>query len=569
MALLAGVLVLILGVGSPGQNVQDGKKVAKMTEKMKTVCVGRFLIDVPAEAQVTLSSAFVDGFNIATLAPESDADFSVRLVELEDSFAGKTNQRGKKSLESIIPIDDDAVHGRIFVYGREWTEIPKGGRKVMVEDVSVRALARIGGRGFDASAEGMPPRSGKRLAHVIGQIRPLGQDEIPPERGFCIDRAIVRDPIEDSGNESVSMFAGLPGHPDIHIVFSSMAGTRRGAGMLSRNATAAAKEPFYVRAAFTTLREGERTINGLPGEELVMKVREANLTTGYSFDWEMGGRQDDVLAPLLTLELESGTNPRAGGKPVQSSLSEEALLNLWDKISSSIRLRPTSDARAAENTQPLTPPLGTYLSAGEICPQSGWWQCNDGGDGIGVLGGQRQYLRKGQKMPQALLLPPQTLWQRVRGLQPSFESRNPTGWKLVDKRIHHRTPPVQGLAPSTIVEIDHVAGGGTFGTMSATAEAPIGSVVKTGMQCPASGWWRCEDAHALDGTRWFARGSLLPVATFSVAAGKFGRSSSHPQVIQRRSQWQLVRHEAAPAAPSDAAQTLPGDGGDNDSGLKA
>jgi len=81
-------------------------------------------------------------------------------------------------------------------------------------------------------------------------------------------------------------------------------------------------------------------------------------------------------------------------------------------------------------------------------------------------------------------------------------------------------------------------------------KAPLGSYVRTGEVCPASGWWRCEESHALDGTRWFARGSLLPVATFQLPAGVFAKSAG-PEVIQRRSMWQLVRHaEASVAAQS-------------------
>jgi len=75
------------------------------------------------------------------------------------------------------------------------------------------------------------------------------------------------------------------------------------------------------------------------------------------------------------------------------------------------------------------------------------------------------------------------------------------------------------------------------------AVAP-GASVRTGEICPASGWWRCGDTHALDGTRWFPRGSTLPAATLQVATGMFGRASK-PEVIQRRSTWQLMRHAEA------------------------
>ena len=160
--------------------------------------------------------------------------------------------------------------------------------------------------------------------------------------------------------------------------------------------------------------------------------------------------------------------------------------------------------------------------------------------------GQVQYHRKGDHMPQALLLPRQTLWQKVKRIQPSVESAQPTAWKLVDKRQRPRpsahVPLAQPGVPAAGPELP--MGGGR-----AVAK---GSYARTGEACPASGWWRCEETQALDGARWFARGSLLPAATFQVPVGVFGKPGG-PEFIQRRSVWQLVRPaETAPTALADA-----------------
>jgi hypothetical protein len=322
---------------------------ARTAAKTKTVCVGRFLIDLPENAVVSFSTAFIAGFDISTHSYETDEQFAGRLASLERDFSTKKNQRGKQSLESAKAIVQPNWSGKVLVYGREWTQMPEGDRKVVVEDVTVHALARSSGLSFTFKAEGMAPEAADDVRKQIGQLRLLAPGEIPSEPGLCIGRGIVRDEAQPSRTEWATMFAGLPGHPDLAIAFSSMAGTQRGPGLLARNARAAAREPFYVRAMFTTLREGKRVINGLPGEEVAVRAREPNRTIGFLFDWEMGGEQDDVYAPLLTLELETGRNPRPGGKPVQSSLSEAELLELWDRISSTIRVRPASPPTLALN----------------------------------------------------------------------------------------------------------------------------------------------------------------------------------------------------------------------------
>jgi len=162
-------------------------------------------------------------------------------------------------------------------------------------------------------------------------------------------------------------------------------------------------------------------------------------------------------------------------------------------------------------------------------------------------------------MPQALLLPQPTVWQRVRGLQPSYESRSPTRWRLADKRHRPRAPvhaapaaAMTGLAaparvpdlapldasvlgPGLATGLEH---GVTSGVTPETdlmphRDALIGSVAPSSAPCPASGWWRCDDSDALDGTRWFAAGSLLPRASFA-------------QRVRRHSSWTLVRLASQP-----------------------
>jgi len=549
---VCGVTALALALASffanSVQTVHDKQKVAKMTDKMKTVCVGRFLIDLPAQVEVTIGPGAIGGIDLSSNVHESEDEFAIRIQKTEAEIAGALNEESRVSLESVRQLSGEAAEGKLFVHNRRRSKLHRGHHFVTVENVAVRSVLRFPGLSITGNADWIDPDYVDDVMRLLGQIRPLLPDEIPKERGFCIADALVRDPYEHRNSESVVMFAGLPGHPDVNIVLSSMSGTSPAPGLLQRNAAAAAREPVFVQMAFTNLREQARAIHGVQGEELVTRVREPNFTTGYLFQWEARGMKDDVLAPLLTLELESGTNPVTGGKPVQSTLSEEAMFDLWEQIASSIRLRPTEPDKAAA-LDTTTMALGTGAYAGDVCPQTGWWRCGDSGPSTGILGGERQFLKQGQRMPQALLLPQPTMWQRLRGVQPSYENRHPTLWTLVDKRnsVRVSTPTVleQAIPGSELLSFP------ASDTPTAHAETPIGSVAKTGAVCPASGWWRCEDSHALDGTRWFAAGSLLPAATFRAQLP--GRLNSHPELIHRRSTWQLVRYADA-ATHSDTGR---------------
>jgi hypothetical protein len=94
----------------------------------------------------------------------------------------------------------------------------------------------------------------------------------------------------------------------------------------------------FLNFSTSTLLKGHRTINGVEGDGFAFKARERNLTTGYAFDRETQGTGANVLRPFVSLELQTGTNPEAGGPPVHSTLSEESVGELWRRMSSSLRL---------------------------------------------------------------------------------------------------------------------------------------------------------------------------------------------------------------------------------------
>jgi hypothetical protein len=94
----------------------------------------------------------------------------------------------------------------------------------------------------------------------------------------------------------------------------------------------------------TRLREAKRVLHGIDGEEVLIRAREFNFTKSYGFTWETPGRNGGPLQPYPSLELQTGISEMPGGKPVETSLHEDAVLSLWDTIASSIRLRKADPA---------------------------------------------------------------------------------------------------------------------------------------------------------------------------------------------------------------------------------
>jgi hypothetical protein len=374
-------------------------------------------------------------------------------------------------------VESNGFSGRIFTFGRSSSYTFDGDVRHDWVAVKLEGYVNVNGKSFSFITDAYDPAQSSKLDKWIDQLRALPSGSIPTAPGLCFGAGMLLDPIGADQAEKVVLFAGLPGHPDIRIAFNTMAGLKRTwPNLLDRRAQAASRQPLWMRALFSTLRSGPRSISGLAGEEAVTKVTEPNFSLVYGLDWELPGTENHVQEPAIHLEMSTGNNPEAGGPPIQSSLGQQALLDLWDKIASSIRLRPTT-VDVATPPAPTGSQLGSLASAGDSCPENGWWTCADGGDGVKVLGGSRQYMRKGQRMPQALLLPPQTLWEKVCGMQPSYESKSLTVWTLVDKRRHPRVAPP--------VPLDQVKG--IIRTANAAAEAGAAPAAASGWNVHCNG----------------------------------------------------------------------------------
>jgi hypothetical protein len=535
---VTGVLAALFGIYllyGMGSSTMDRYTVTNLTAQMKTTCVGRFLIDLPASMDYSHSRAYMDGLWISG-QEETQQAFEARVLARQAAIDAVPNKQGQKNMEKIEAYDNNGFTGKVFFFGRDITKGEENGKPVDWVDVALEAYVHAHGKSFNFITDGYNVDLTGDLRRLVDKLRLVSEKEIPTAAGFCFGPGMFVDPLPADFTEGVTLFAGFPDHPDLAMVLDTRAGLKpRGPGRLERNAQVAAERPLWQKPLFTNLRREKRIINGVEGDEILTKVNELNFVTVYAFDWEVYGTQENVFIPFMHLEISTGHPVHAGASPVTSFLGEEAMVQLWDKISSSIRVRPISAAPPKKREPSPGSKPGDTASAGDTCPETGWWKCENGGNDTSVAGGQRQFLKKGQRMPQALLLQPQTVWEKLRSVQSSYQLDQSTGWTLVDRRSQARVAPTIQLASAFPAGDGNVPATCLAGSMST-----VGTFVATGASCPASGWWRCSDTDALDGTRWFALGESLPPATFQLARSRFG-IGMRAEVFQRRSRWQLVR----------------------------
>jgi hypothetical protein len=419
--------------------MMDRYTVTQLTQQMKTACIGRFLVDLPASMEHSYGQVFLDGLWISGQEETKEA-FEARVLARQAAIDAEQNSLGQKNMERLEDYENNGFKGKIFTFGRSITKGLEHGKPMEWKSVKLEAYVHSQGKSFNFRTDGYDPALAGDLRKLMDKLRLLAPNEIPAAAGFCFGLGMFVEPLPADLTEGVVLFAGFPDHPDLAMALSVRAGTEPDKeGRLERDTRVDAELPAWQRPLMSKLRKGKRNINGIEGDEVAEKWTELNFVHTFGFNWEVSGTKDNVFLPFMHLEMSTGHPVNAGARPVISFLGEEALIQLWDRISSSIRVRPTMAPPPAKPEAPPGPRLGVITSAGDICPGTGWWQCRDGEQGASVAGGRRQLLKQGQRMPQALLLQRQTLWHKLRGVQSSYQLDSPTVWMLVDRRIRART----------------------------------------------------------------------------------------------------------------------------------
>ena len=421
---------------------QDIGKVQAMTQQMKTVCVGRLLIDVPADARVVYRQASIGGVTFRAAPGSTPETLALSIKEVRQLLTGAVNELNMPSLEKQADANAVDFKATTMYYNRKkpssWFEngqrVSSGEQAVTVEAYGLKDDVLYHFKAVDTAS----PRYEKNVEGLIGKFESRSEEAIPTQPGFCADRSLVHDPIPADDHEQVTVFVALKGYPDVAIRLDSAVQDKQVISLLERDVKNEGRLAHPERT--TTLRKGVRPLNGIEGEEVLIRIKEENGTTGHFAMWASRNKVGDVMAPAITFEIETGRGKQ--GERVNASLSDEALMQLWDKISATLRIRPTAQAgrkEASLATSKLS--LGEMSATGDVCPESGCWECTQG---VSVVGGRRQFFRAGEPLPQVLVSGRPSLWQKLSGKQRQHPVD--TVWTLVEYEQERtvRPAPPQG-----------------------------------------------------------------------------------------------------------------------------
>ena len=190
-------------------------------------------------------------------------------------------------------------------------------------------------------------RTIEELNSLARLMRPRKELEIPSIPGVCIEDGFVMEPAE-SMREYVTLGIRMDEYPDVHF---SMATTNKMKWVSSdalepllkqgeENARANGQGAWYDR--IKNLRKGQRQLGQWKGFEILARLPAQKVEgPSHEFKYLSQGQPKNPNLPMLELELHTGVHGNKVGSTDPSLSDEEAVL-LWDKLTNSIRIRPTT-----------------------------------------------------------------------------------------------------------------------------------------------------------------------------------------------------------------------------------
>lgn len=414
-------------------------RLQPLFEKTKTICFGRFMVDVPASTTVAWGSTIVPlTVNIYPNGVDVVKTLAQKFIhELKSENAIYLND-----IPLLISVDNVSQPEGQIVTGYEGFEA--------IKELKINGYFKLNNDGVVINARPLLPykdRATATITSIARRLRQRAENEIPTEPGNCIEHAFLPDepgtPKEPPG-ELISIGFRLQEFPDTHISikirpanpeYSESDSLEWQLQRLERRLKAEDSDHPQLQTVY--FRKGPRQIhdwvNGF--EALSRSPERPDFPSIQDFGMDFRGVALDYLKPYADIRMQTGVAGNVIGA-TKASLTDEEAIAVWDKITSTIRVRPTGNA--AVKTAGAAP--GPHLSLGELaatgrtCPQTGWWIPSEPGED---KANQRLHIKAGERMPHVVSVGEPSLWQKLKGEKSSY--RTATVWKLVA----YGDPPAQ------------------------------------------------------------------------------------------------------------------------------
>jgi hypothetical protein len=311
-------------------------KMNEFTEHMQTVCVGRFLIDLPAQATIVQWNQKVNDVEI-TRSEKPAPNFTIFEQDARDyerELRAKPHPTKQTLFKETLRLTPDSF---TFVYLRNEKTV----NRYLVETWLWRERKQfrlIGRTVSDYYADGIEE---SRVTVSALQLR--DNTSIPTTAGACGDGTFF--PGKDFRAEYFGISVRLPGYPGAWMGFGTETYGRpyEEKGLIDRFTRSISMPDVAGRVNFSILRSTSLRVNGQAAEEYVIAT--SNVESTYpgrdlTAELEVYPLPNTLANPLIKLRGGSDSYDSGTNKPYPRVMEDEVFLSIWDKALKSIRLRP-------------------------------------------------------------------------------------------------------------------------------------------------------------------------------------------------------------------------------------
>ncbi|MGV7211623.1 T6SS immunity protein Tli4 family protein [Oxalobacteraceae bacterium A2-2] len=310
----------------------------------RTVCFGRFLVDVPNKSTVVFGPAHVP-YYFARLDHDKRSIGEI----ISEKISVIVDNRWKAYDELLA---EDSMLAKSIDGSVPYQKIVFGVSNAIGSDYKIESLILLDGELFSYWLNS--PSKKNSYEKVVSNLRTFGlnfrrrtDDEVPVIPGLCVDGGFITDNRE-GGMEGVTLGIRLQEYSDVHLSISvrkksEFVQSDALPDMIKRteeNWRLEGKGSWFSRVK--TLRRGKRSIGAWDGYELLFrKPKSGQEEESHEFRFVSQGKPGDPLLPLLDVEMHTGLRGNRMSA-VRASISDEEAIQIWDKLTSSIRVRPVS-----------------------------------------------------------------------------------------------------------------------------------------------------------------------------------------------------------------------------------
>lgn len=367
----------------------------KLFKNAKILCFGRFLMRVPENSNIVYGPVEVDGELTYHRGEAKKIEILVserlRKIDGEKKYIPEYEVGELPMIGNVV---DGVIPGQKIVFGASNSS-----------SYAIYSFIPLGEDLFVHYSRNVPPEENELplINKIASQLSLRSDQDVPGASGFCVEGGFLSAEPE---YENIAIGLNFKDFPDVRFSIdmrknqnylqeeSSLQQSRQQAKVFAENL---GQSSFFSK--IKTLREGTNRFGVWSGDEmLTRRPAYKDDIDAHEFRFFSVGSKNDAFHPSIDVRLDTGVkgNAKASVKP---SISDEDALAIWDKLLSTIRVRQPSDASSSKDVKPTTP-LGAIISSGDICPQTGLWECTDKRK---IDGNRRRQFKEGDKIPPVIV----------------------------------------------------------------------------------------------------------------------------------------------------------------------